>query len=138
MDYIDAKYETMVKKRVSYTLPLKVHDLVLQSRGRSEGLKQKLLGLKLKKINQYLLYDLEYTFGKKLRSQSNPLGFKVDARPKLEPWRNPKSEDKVMPIASIIKDLLPPWMSFYEKKANFDLKMDSISKKSLTTLRGQK
>ena len=41
-------------------------------------------------------------------------------------------------MALIIKDLLPPWMSFYEKKANFDQKVDSISKKSLTTLRGQK
>lgn len=29
-------------------------------------------------------------------------------------------------------------MSFYEKKENFDRNMDSISKKSLTTLRGQK
>lgn len=29
-------------------------------------------------------------------------------------------------------------MSFYEKKANFDSKVDSISKKSLTTLRSQK
>lgn len=68
MDYIDAKYGTMAKKKVIYTLSLKFHDLVLQSRGRSKGLKQKLLGLKLKKINQFLLYDPKDIFGKSLRS----------------------------------------------------------------------
>lgn len=43
-----------------------------------------------------------------------------------------------MPMALIIKYLLPPWMSFYEKKVNFDPKVDSISRNSLTTLRDQK
>lgn len=68
MDYIDAKYGITATKRVTYSLPLKVHDLVLQVRGGSEGLKQNLLGLKLKKINQFLLYDPKDIFGKKLRS----------------------------------------------------------------------
>lgn len=70
IDYIDTKYGTTMKKKVIYTLPLKVHDLVVQSIGESEGLKQKLLGLKLKRINQYLSYDPKDIFGKKLRSQS--------------------------------------------------------------------
>lgn len=108
MDYINAKYGTTIKKRVIYTLPLKVHDLVLQTRGEIEGLKQKLLGLKLKKINQYLLYDPKDTFGKKLRSQPNPSSFKVDARLELKQWRNLESEDKVMPTTLITKSLLPP------------------------------
>lgn len=68
IDYIDAKYEVIARKRVTYSLPLKVHDLVLQRRGGSESLKQKLLALKLKKINQFLLYDPEDIFSKKLRS----------------------------------------------------------------------
>lgn len=57
----------------------------------------------MKKINQYLLYDLEDTFDKKLRSQPNPSSFKVDVRLELEQWRNPKSEDKVMLMALIKK-----------------------------------
>jgi len=40
-----------------------------------------------------------------------------------------------MPMSLITRDLLPPWMSFYEKKAIFNLKTNSISKKSLTELR---
>lgn len=138
IDYIDVKYRMVAKKRIIYTLPLKVHDLVLQSRGKSEGLKKNLLGLKLKKINQFLLYDSENIFGKRLRSQPNPSSFKVDSRPKLKQWRNLTSKDKVIPTTLIMKDLLPSWMSFYEKKANFDPKVDSISKKSLTTLRSEK
>jgi len=43
-----------------------------------------------------------------------------------------------MPRNLLTKELLPPWLSFYVKKANIDPKMDSISKKSLTTLRSQK
>lgn len=48
------------------------------------------------------------------------------------------SKDQVMPKSLLMKDLLPPWMSFYDKKANFDPKIDSISKKSLATLRSQR
>ena len=42
-----------------------------------------------------------------------------------------------MPTILITKDLLPPWFNFYDKKVNFDPKIDSISKKSLNTLRGE-
>lgn len=55
---MDSKYNAMAKKRGIYALPHKVHDLVLQSRGGNEQLKERLLSLKLKKINQYVLYDL--------------------------------------------------------------------------------
>jgi len=51
IDYIDVKYGTVAKKRLIYTLPHKVHDFVLQSRGGGNRLKDKFLGLKLKKIN---------------------------------------------------------------------------------------
>ena len=40
-----------------------------------------------------------------------------------------------MPMDLITKDLLPPWMSFYEHKVNFNAKIDSIPKKDLTELR---
>jgi len=33
IDYVDAKYGAAAKKRLIYTLPHKVHELVLQSRG---------------------------------------------------------------------------------------------------------
>lgn len=68
IDYVDSKYGIAMKKRIVYDLPYKVHDLVLQRRGERDQLKGKLLGVKLKKINQYLLCDLEDIFGKKLRS----------------------------------------------------------------------
>lgn len=110
---------------------------MLQSRGASEQLKNKLLQLKLKKLSQYLLYDPEDIFGKRLRSQPNPLGFRAESRPELLSWRNPDQESKVIPTALITKDLLPPWFAFYTKKANFDPRTDSISKKSLKTLRDQ-
>jgi len=62
----------------------------------------------------------------------------VESRLELEKWRNSNREDKLVPMSLITKDLLPPWMSFYEKKARFDPKVDSILKKVLSTLRGLK
>lgn len=53
IDYVNAKYGVTTKKRLIYALPHKVHDLVLQSKGQGERLKEKLLALKLKNINQY-------------------------------------------------------------------------------------
>lgn len=43
-----------------------------------------------------------------------------------------------MPMAIIMNELLPPWMSFYEHKIFFNPKIDSISKKALTKLRRRK
>lgn len=45
-------------------------------------------------------------------------------------------EDKLVPMSLIAKYLLPPWLGFYMKKGRFDPKVDSISKKALSTLRG--
>jgi len=63
IDYINVKYETTTKKRLIYALPHKVHDLVLQCKGGGEKLKEKLLALKLKKINHY---DPEGVFNTRL------------------------------------------------------------------------
>lgn len=66
MDYIDSKYGAVVKKRNIYALPHKVHDLLLQTRGGGDQLAEKLIRLRMKKINQYWLYDPKDIFGKKL------------------------------------------------------------------------
>ena len=115
-------------QRRGYALPHKVHDLVLQFRGASDQLKGKLLGFKLKKINQYLLYDLKDIFDKKLRIQPNPPSFRAESKPKLQSWRNSKDESKVIPTYLVTKYLLPPWFSFYEKKANFDPNIFNLKK----------
>jgi len=62
IDHIDAKYEAVAEKRLIYSLPHKVHDLVLHSRGGGERLKGKLLALKLKKIIQYWSYESKGVF----------------------------------------------------------------------------
>lgn len=124
IDHVDIKYEATTKMRLIYALPHKVHDLVLQSRGGGEKLKEKLLALKLKNNSQYWSYNMEGVFDARLRNQPNPSSFKAKSRSELKKWRNMDREDKLVPMSLITKDLLPPWLSFYEKKAGFDPKVD--------------
>lgn len=77
MDYINSKYGSMMKKWIIYALLHKVNDMMFQIRGGGDRLREKLINLRLKKINQYWLYDPEDIFGNKLRTQPNLLGFKV-------------------------------------------------------------
>ena len=74
-------------------------------------------------------------FGKKLKNQPNPLGFKDEVRPKLEKWLNREEQETHMLMALITRDLLPPWMRFYDRKMVFNPNIDFIPKKTLTKLR---
>lgn len=60
----------MVKKRIIYALLHKVHDLMLQERGGGDHLGEKLIGLRLKNINQYWLYDSKDIFSKKTKNST--------------------------------------------------------------------
>lgn len=75
---------------------------------------------------------------KKLRTQPNPLGFKAKAKPKLEQWRNMMENEAPMPTSLIARNLLPPWLSFYEHKVGFNPKTHSMLKKTIMKLRRQK